>query len=271
MRQRVGEDTEERFSVGLLRKPLHRPLVDEVGRILPAVIVVGPAHRMFHILPQHLAHNDSVALGTTVTIKEVGEVEMCLKLTDVAIELVDATFVGRRRTSLIATCPLSEKPRGVSVVAHDFWQDDMGSVVRFLTNDGIVVTLAVADLPQPMLAVASHEGMTGVLTRHQRSPRRSGDRTAGIGRREAHSLGSKAVDVGCTDVSLSVASQVAPPHVVTHYIYNIRLGSRCAATTSAVSLCFASSNCRRRKQRTCSGECDQRTCHRQHQTDCFHQ
>ena len=262
MRQRVGEDAEERFSVGLLRKPLHRPLVDEVGRILPAVVVVGPAHSMFHILLQHLAHNGGVALGTTVTIEEVGEVEMCLKLTDVAIELVDATLVGCRRTTLIATSPLSEKPRGVSVVAHDFWQDDMGGVVRFLANDGIVVTLAVGDLPQPMLAVSSHEGMTGVLARHQRCPRRSRDRTAGIGRREAHSLSSQAVDVGSTDVFLSIASQVAPPHVVTHYIYNIRLGSRCATTTSAVSLCFASSNCRRRKQRACSGECDQRTCHR---------
>ena len=262
MRQRVGEDTEERFSVSLLRKPLHSPLVDEVGRILPAVIVVGPAHGMFHILLQHLAHNGGIAQGTTVTIEEVGEVEMCLKLTDVAIELVDATLVGCRCAPLIATSPLSEKSCGVSVVAHDFWQDDMGGVVRFLANDGIVVTLAVGDLPQPMLAVSSHEGMTGVLARHQRSPRRSRDRTACIGRREAHSLSSQAVDVGSADVLLSVASQVAPPHVVTHYIYNIRLGSRCATTTSAVSLCFASSNCRRRKQRTCSGDCDQRTCHR---------
>ena len=262
MRQRVGEDTKERFPVGLLPEPLHRPLVDEVGRILPAVVVVGTAHGMFNILLQHLTHNGGVALGTAEAGEEVGEVEMCLKLADVAIELIDATFVGCRRTTLVATSPLSEKSCGVSVVAHHLWQDDMGGVVGFLTNDGIVVTLAVGDLPLPMLAVSSHESMTSVLTRHQRSPRRSGDRTAGIGRREAHSLGSQAVDVRCADILLAVASQVAPPHVVTHYIYNIRLGTRSATTTRAVSLCFASSNCRRRKQRACSSECDQRTCHR---------
>ena len=46
-------------------------------------------------------------------------------------------------------------------------------------------------------------------------------RCSGIGLSEAHTLGSHAIDVGCEDVGLSIAAQIAIAHVVAHDVDDV--------------------------------------------------
>jgi hypothetical protein len=65
--------------------------------------------------------------------------------------------------------------------------------------------------------------MARVLPRHEGAAAWSAHGTAGVSLREAHPLLRHAVYAGRADVPLPVATQVAVAHVVTHYIYYIRI------------------------------------------------
>ena len=150
---------------------------------------------------------------------------MRLELADVAVELVHAALVRRRGRSFVAASPLAEHACGVAVVFQHLGQYLVLRVVRFLTHHGEVYVVAVhhSAVVRPVFAVAAHVSVTRVLTRHYRSTRGRRHRRAGVSLREAHTLLSHAVDVGRTDIGLSVAGEVAVAHVVAQYKYNVGL------------------------------------------------
>ena len=98
----------------------------------------------------------------------------------------------------------------------------MAYVVGFLSDDGVVGVVAVEVASRPVLLVAAHMGMSGVLARHEARPGRCRHGTSGIGLCEAHAFASHAVDVRCGDVALSVAGQVAVSHIVAHDVDDVR-------------------------------------------------
>ena len=124
---------------------------------------------MLDVLIQNYALHGLVARRTAIGVEEVGIVEMRLKLADVAIKLIDAAFIGRRNRTFIAASPLTEHSRGVAIVFENFGNDDVGGVVRFLTNKGIVgvVTILHGVVVGPIFLVASHVGVSRMLTRHE--------------------------------------------------------------------------------------------------------
>jgi len=150
---------------------------------------------------------------------------MGLELADVAEELVDAALVGRRFRTFIATGPFAKLSRTVACCLHDFGNDNVCCVQRMLAHPGKVCVLSVVHriLVVPILLVAPHGAVPAVLSRHQRSTRGSADGTAGIGLHELHTLPGQPVDVGGVDVMLSVATEVAPPHVVAKHKHDVRL------------------------------------------------
>ena len=167
--KRIGKDSQEGFVLALLVEPVEGVLMNKVGRILLAVGIVVAKHGVLDVLIQNNAFHGLVARRTAVGIEEVGIVEMRLKLADVAIKLIDAAFIGRRNRTFIAASPLTEHTRGVAIVFEDFGNDNVGGVVRFLTNKGIVgvVTILHGVVVGPIFFVASHVGVSRMLTRHE--------------------------------------------------------------------------------------------------------
>lgn len=222
--ERVGEDAEEGLVGGLTVKPFQSFLVDEVGRVLRPVGVVGTIHRPLDVLVEGDAHSGGVAERLAVAVEEVGIVEMCLELTEIAVVFVDAAGVGCRRASLVASGPLAEHSGGIARVVEYLGDDDVGGVVRLLSDNRIVYVVAVAVVEVglvPVLLVASHMGVARVLAGHEGGARRCRHRRAGVGLREAYALCGEAVDARRGDELLAVAAEVAVAHVVAHDVENV--------------------------------------------------
>jgi len=218
VRQRVGEDAEEGLVLALAAQPLECALVDDIGAVLPAVVVVRAVHGVPDVLLQYLADDGRVAPRAAEAVEEVGEVEVCLELTDVAEELVHAALVGGGGAAFVAAGPLAEHPRPVAFSLEDFRQDDVRGGIGLLSDDGVVLILAVQHTSLSVLLVAAHVEVSRVLSRHQRGTGGGGDGAAGVGGRHSHALGGQPVDVGSAEVLLAVAREVAISHVITHYI-----------------------------------------------------
>ena len=99
----------------------------------------------------------------------------------------------------------------------------MGRVVRLLTYYGEVDVVAILHgiLVRPVLLVATHMRVSGVLTGHNGSSRRCRYGRTGVCLSEAHALACHAVDVGRRDIGLSIACKVAISHVVAQYKYDV--------------------------------------------------
>ena len=221
VRQGIGEDSEERLVGRLLVQPGHGALVNQVGGVLLALLVVRAIHGVGRILLQHFALHAVVARAAAVTIQEVGIVEVGLELADVAIELVDAALVGRRVRAFVAARPFAKHTRGVAVVLENFGDNHVVGVVGLLAHAGVVRVCAVLHRACPILLVGAHMGVARVLSCHEAGARRSRNGAARIGLREAHALVGQAVNVGSGYQTLAIATEVTITHVVTHYIYNI--------------------------------------------------
>ena len=239
MRQRVGKDSQERLIGSLLIEPSHRLLVNKIGSVLLAVLITIAVHRMINVVLQNNTTHFGITSRTTVFIQEVGIIKVCLELTDIAIVFIYATLVGCTGRTFITTGPLTEHTGGVAFLLHYLGNDDVVRGIRLLPHTCIVCVLAVCNAagPWPILLVASHMCVAGVLTCHERGTRRRRDGTAGISLSETHSLGSHTVEVGSSNQLLTIATQIAPTHVITHYIYYIRLalctGGQCGESTDA--------------------------------------
>ena len=182
--------------------------MNKVGRILLAVGIVVAKHGVLDVLIQNNALHGLVARRTTVGIQEIGIVEMRLKLADVAIELIDTALIGGGNRTFITASPLTEHTRGVAIIFEDFGNDNVGGVVRFLSNKGVVgvVTILHGVVVGPIFFVASHVGVSRMLTRHETGARRSRNGATSVGLREAHSLLGKAIDIGSRNELLTVAT-----------------------------------------------------------------
>lgn len=110
VRKRVGKDAQEGFVLALLVEPVESVLMNKVGRILLAVDIVVAKHGVLDVLIQNNAFHGLVARRTAVGIEEVGIVEMCLKLADVAIKLINAALIGRRNRTFVAASHLPNIP-----------------------------------------------------------------------------------------------------------------------------------------------------------------
>ena len=82
----------------------------------------------------------------------------------------------------------------------------MIGVEGMLTAYGIVGVDAIDYGTTPILLVATHLAVAGVLARHERRPAGSTDRTAGISLCKTHSLCCQTVYVGGVYIRLTIAS-----------------------------------------------------------------
>ena len=95
-------------------------------------------------------------------------------------------------------------------MVHQIW---------FLTYEGIVGIIAIhigSGGRAPVLSVATHMSMSGVLTGHKRCSRGSTDGATGIGLSEAHALAGHTVKIGSFDTLLTIATKSTITHIVTH-------------------------------------------------------
>jgi len=227
VRERVGEDAEEGLRAALLVEPFHGLVMDEVGGVLRALSVVGlGGHAVLDVFLEDNAMRLGVASRTAEGVEEVGIISVGLELTDVAKVFVDAALVGRGDGRFVASGPFAEHAGGVAVGFEDFGQNLVVHVIGFLSGPSVlkVGILAVEighALIAPIFFVATHVGVSAVLSGHERSTRRCGNRATGIGLRETHAFGGHAVDARGRDVLLSVATEIAVAHVVTHDVDDV--------------------------------------------------
>ena len=223
----VGENTEEGLRIALFVEPLHGLVVNEIGRVLRTLGVVG---RGRHAVLDIFLENDTMGLGvagrTAEGVEEVGIVGVRFELANVAKVLVDASLVGGRDRRLVASRPFSEHTGGVAVGFEDFGEDLVIHVIRFLPRPAVfkigVLPIEIGNvLVAPILFVAAHVGVSAVLPGHERCARGGGDGAAGVGLGETHALGGHAVEVGGGDILLAVATEIAVAHIVTHDIDDV--------------------------------------------------
>ena len=247
--QGIGEDAQEGLIFGLFVEPSHRLLVDKVGRILRTFqIVFAAGHTIFNVLLERHTVGLFVATRTAKFVQEIGIIGMSFKLADVAIIFVDAALVGRRSRTLITACPFAKHPRGVAIGFEDFGQNLVVHIIGFLSCPALCKVSVFAIkirhiLSAPVFLVAAHVGVSAVLSSHEGGTRGSRHWTSGISLCEAHAFGCHAVEIGGSDVLLTIASQVAIAHVVAHDVDDVgtllRMTSHgCQSTKSEESICF---------------------------------
>ena len=159
-------------------------------------------------------------------VEEIGIISVGLELTDVAKVFVNAALVGRGDRRFVASGPFAEHAGGVAVGFEDFGQNLVVHVIGFLSGPSVleVGILAVEighALVAPIFFVATHVGVSAVLSGHECGARRCGDGATGIGLCETHAFGGHAVDARGGNVLLSVATEIAVAHVVTHDVDDV--------------------------------------------------
>ena len=158
MRQGVSQYAEKRLFVVLLVQPLQCFLMNHVGRVLRTFLVVGTIHRILDVFIHHHPHHSGVAQRFTITVQEIGVVEMSLKLTDVTVVFIYSPFVGSRTRAFISSRPFAEHTRGIAIVFHYFRQDYMVGIIRMLSYYRIFLVLPIQHDRYifPVFFVASH-------------------------------------------------------------------------------------------------------------------
>ena len=98
MRESIGEDAQERLVLRLPVEPFKGIAMDEVGRVLRTLLIIcaaGIYARMLNVLLQDFGHEVRVAPSLrVVAVQEIGEIAVCLELTDRTIKAIDAPEVG---------------------------------------------------------------------------------------------------------------------------------------------------------------------------------
>ena len=179
-------------------------------------------HGIADIVLQHLATYCRIARLTAIGIEEVGIVEVGLELAHETIVLIDASLVGCRDRAFVASRPLTKHTRGIAIVLHNLGKDDMGCIIRFLTCLYGVFVIAILHATNAIFLIATHPGMSGMLTRHERRTRWGTDRATRIGLSEAHALTCHTVEVRGMNTLLSIAADIGIAQVIAHDIDDIR-------------------------------------------------
>ena len=148
---------------------------------------------------------------------------MGLELAYVAIVFVDTTCFGCRDRPFVASCPFTEHARGVAIILENLGDDNVSSVVWFLSYNVVVAVVAIfyGACISPIFVVTPHVGVTCVLTRHEGGAGRCRNGAARVGLSETHALGGQAVEIGSGNVLLAVAAHVGISHVVAHNVDNV--------------------------------------------------
>ena len=96
MRKSVCKESHKRFSPVLAVYPFKRLIVNDFCRLLFSLSVFTPEHGILDILTHHFTHNGRIAAAATESVEEIRIIQMRLKLAYIAVELINATFVGSR-------------------------------------------------------------------------------------------------------------------------------------------------------------------------------
>ena len=208
MRQGVGEKAIERLLSVLLVQPFQRLTVNQVSRILCTFLVIIAKHRIVDIIFHQDAYNSCVSFLFTVSVQKIGIIRMSLELAYITIEFINTPFIRRGTRTFITTCPLAEDSRSITVLLHDFRENDMIFIVWFLTGNGefVINSIFYGGYSLPVFLISTHMGVSRVLPRHQRSTGRGAHRTTGIGLSKQHAFGCHTVYVRRFNVFLSVTS-----------------------------------------------------------------
>ena len=208
--------------------------MNHIGRILRTFFVAFTMLRILDIVFQRNADHFLVALRLAISVQEVRIIQMRLILAYIAIVFINATLIGSRDRAFISTCPLTEHAGSITIVLHDFGQDDMCRIIRMLPHPTELLVHPHINHRHiaPILLVATHLGMSRVLTGHERSTRRSTHRTTSVCLCKSHPLAGHTVQVRSVDVLLAIASQIIIPQIITHDVNDIRFLFFLLATTS---------------------------------------
>ena len=133
-----------------------------------------------------------------------------------AVELVEATVVGRRLRVVAVEVPLVDQTGAVACLRHDRAQRDiLGQQVSPAHDGGIAVGADFqARQSSGVALVVADAGVAAVAARHQRTAAGRTDAAAGVGLRKRCARTGQPVDVRRLDVLVAVASQVAVAHIV---------------------------------------------------------
>ena len=151
---------------------------------------------------------------------------MSLKLTYITIEFINTPFIRCGTRAFITTCPLAEDSCCITVLLHDFRENDMIFIVWFLTDNGEFVINPIFHgwNSLPILFISTHMSVSRMLPRHQRSTGRGAHRTTGIGLSKQHTFGCHTIYIRRFNVFLSVAPQIPVSHVIAEDKDNVRFG-----------------------------------------------
>ena len=187
-------------------------------------MIIGTVHRIFDILFHHNTYDTRIAQRLAITVQEIGIIEVGLKLTDISVIFIDSPFIRSGHRTFVPPCPFAKHAGSISVIFHDLRQNDMFRIIRVLSDNREFFIIAIHHRRclSPILFIATYFTMSGMLSGHQRRTRRCAHRTSGIGLRKAHTFTGHVVDVGRTDVWLSVTTQISIPHIIAHDKDDIR-------------------------------------------------
>ena len=195
--------------------------------------------RILDIISQCNADNFRIALRLAVSVQEVRVIQMRLVLAYITVVFINPPLIRSRYRTFVATCPLSEHTGSISVVLHDFRQDDMFRVVWMLTYPAefLVHTHLYHRYITPVLLVATYFSMSRMLSSHERSTRRRTHRTTCIGLCKAHPFTGHTVQVRGVDILLTVTSQVVISQVIAHDVDDVGLLFFCLTTSCEQRKC----------------------------------
>ena len=159
---------------------------------------------------------------------------MRLILAYITIIFINASLVGSRNGTFVTSCPFTEHTGSISVILHNFRQDNMGRIIRMLAYSAEFFVHSHLNHRHiaPIFLVTTYFGMSCMLTGHERCSGRRTYRTSGIGLRKSHPLTSHTVKVRCVDILLAIASQVVISQIIAHDINDIRFLCFLMTTTS---------------------------------------
>ena len=114
--------------------PVHRTLMNQVGRIFRALIILLARHGVADVFVQHQSADSGISTLTAVFVEEIGIIQVCLELANIAKELINATLVGGRLRAFVATSPFAKHSCSITLPFQDFWYNDVVGIVWQLSH-----------------------------------------------------------------------------------------------------------------------------------------
>ena len=226
MWKRISEEAIKRLFAILLINPLHGFLMNQIGRILRTLFVIITKHGIIDVVFHYNTYDSGISFLFTVSVQEIGIVQMCLKLTYITVKFIYTPFIRCGAGTFIAARPFTENSCNIAVLLHDFGQNNVVFIIRFLSYDREIFIDAVCHGRNifPIFFITTHMSMPSVLPGHQRSTGRCTNRTTGISLGKQHTFLRHTVEVGRLDIFLPVTPQVAIAHIIAENENDIRLG-----------------------------------------------